>query len=142
MSALRVMVVDGDRATRELLRASLTRAGYAARTSAEAGEAIQTFRRERPDVVLLDANMPGTKGSTVVQEMRALAGEHWLPIVHLTVATDDDARGRALRAGADWTLVKPCSYAVLDYCDAILDQGPRTAARAPREYAECRGGLQ
>lgn len=46
MSALRVMVVDGDRATRELLRASLTRAGYAARTSAEAGEAIETLRRE------------------------------------------------------------------------------------------------
>lgn len=122
MGALRVLVVDEDRATRELLRAFLTRAEFGVCTSGSAGEAIEAFHQQRSDVVLLDAGMEGTDGATMLQQMRTLAGDRWVPMVHLSAATDDETPDCAARAGADWALVKPCSYAVLEArLDGIRD---------------------
>ena len=58
MSALRILLAGDDLATRETLRAFLLRAGYAVTSAAGGREAIDAFRLERADVVMLDVAMP------------------------------------------------------------------------------------
>lgn len=120
MNSLRVLLAERDRATRELLHAFLLRAGHAVFVAASAREAIEAFRRDGPDAVLLEAAMPDTGGIDAVRAMRDLSGSRWVPLILLAAHTDDDevrhgalTVGRGERTGADWTLTKPCSFAVL-----------------------------
>ena len=129
MSALRILLAGDDLATRETLRAFLLRAGYAVTSAAGGREAIDAFRLERADVVMLDVAMPGVDGIAAASAIRLLAGERWVPLILLAAHTDEDAMQRALGAGADWTLTKPCSYAVVE---ARLD-GVRSIIALRRE---------
>ena len=67
-----VLVIDDDSGTRLLLEKLLLRKGYAVIVSADGATGLDLFRRLSPDAIVLDLNMPGFDGMTVLQQVRAL----------------------------------------------------------------------
>ena len=100
----RVLVVDDDPALAEMLGIVLRGEGFEPSFVADGDAALSAFRRDRPDVVLLDLMLPGTNGIEVCRQIRAESG---VPIVMLTAKSDTVDIVRGLESGADDYVVKP-----------------------------------
>jgi signal transduction histidine kinase/ActR/RegA family two-component response regulator len=105
----RVLLVEDDAATRAALVATFTNAGATVTAVASASEAIDAFRRERPDVLLSDVGLPDTDGYALVRTLRRLeaAGGRHTPALAITAYAGDDSHRRAVEAGFDTHLPKP-----------------------------------
>jgi two-component system response regulator MtrA len=99
-----VLVVDDDPALAEMLGIVLRGEGFAPSFVADGDAALGAFRRERPDLVLLDVMLPGTDGVEVCRQIRAESG---VPIVMLTAKGDTVDVVNGLESGADDYVVKP-----------------------------------
>ena len=100
----RVLVVDDDPALAEMLGIVLRGEGFETSFVADGDAALGAFRRERPDIVLLDLMLPGTDGLEVCRQIRAESG---VPIVMLTAKADVGDVVLGLESGADDYVVKP-----------------------------------
>ena len=109
----RVLVVDDSRAQRVLLRASLTRWGYAVAEAATGDEALAMCRRDQFDIVLSDWVMPGLSGPEFCRAYRQLPGESYGYFILLTSKSDKEEVALGLDAGADDFLSKPVTPAEL-----------------------------
>src|ERR1700736_2422935 len=107
---MEILGVDDDRISVNLLEQLLQRHGYTRvmgiTDSRSAGETCATFN---PDLLLLDLMMPEVDGFAVLDALRSDASEDFLPIVVLTGDVSEEAKSRALNAGATDFLVKPVS---------------------------------
>ena len=106
MSAGRILVVDDEPQIRRTLRTALTAAGYEVDDSKNGEQALEKVREYRPDLVLLDINMPGMGGLAACREIRADPG---VGIIMLTVRSSEEDKIEALDAGADDFITKPFS---------------------------------
>ena len=106
MSAGRILVVDDEPQIRRIMRTALTTAGYEVEDAKTGEEALGKVRDYRPDLVLLDINMPGMGG---LAACRALRADPNVAIVMLTVHNTEAAKVEALDAGADDFVSKPFS---------------------------------
>ena len=104
MGKARVLVVDDDPALAEMLGIVLRGEDFETAFVTDGDQALAAFRRERPDVVLLDLMLPGTDGLEVCRQIRAESG---VPIVMLTAKGDTVDIVVGLEAGADDYVVKP-----------------------------------
>jgi two-component system response regulator MprA len=105
MSAVKVLIVDDDRAVRDALRRALTLGGFEAQTAADGPEALALTASSGPDAVVLDIGLPALDGLEVCRRLRA-AGNR-VPILMLTARDAVADRIDGLDAGADDYLVKP-----------------------------------
>lgn len=101
----RVLVVDDDRAARDLLQRILTGEGYSVTCAADGDEAIRVIEPDRFDLVLSDIRMGKTDGYAVLSAARAKATD--TPVVLLTAFGDIDGAMEAIRQGAYDYLSKP-----------------------------------
>jgi two-component system response regulator MtrA len=99
-----VLVVDDDPALAEMLGIVLRGEGLEPAFVSDGDQALGAFRRERPDLVLLDLMLPGTDGVEVCRQIRAESG---VPIVMLTARSDTVDVVLGLESGADDYVVKP-----------------------------------
>ena len=107
---MKILVVDDDRMTVTLLEQLLQRYGYSRVMGiANSREALATCAAFDPDLILLDLIMPEMDGFAILEALRPDAPESFLPIVVLTADVSEEAKARALRAGATDFLVKPVS---------------------------------
>ncbi|MBV9507859.1 MAG: response regulator transcription factor [Acidobacteriia bacterium] len=106
MSAARILVVDDEPQIRRIMRTTLTGAGYEVEDAKTGEEGLEKFREFRPDLVLLDINMPGMGGLAACRAMRADANT---AIIMLTVRNAEASKVEALDAGADDYVTKPFS---------------------------------
>lgn len=129
MSAGRILVVDDEPQIRRIMRTTLTGAGYEVDDAKTGEEALETVRSFRPDLVLLDINMPGMGG---IATCRALRVDSNLAIIMLTVRDAEKDKVEALDAGADDFVVKPFSTPeLLARIRAALRRVPTVAASSP-----------
>jgi two-component system, HptB-dependent secretion and biofilm response regulator len=113
-TAYRVLVVDDHPQAQAVLDRLLTRIGYRVEIVDNGRAALESVKRSRPDIVLMDVVMPGMDGYETTERIRAETDGHWLPIVFLSATPDSDALVEALDRGGDDYLVKPISAAVLE----------------------------
>jgi two-component system KDP operon response regulator KdpE len=106
VSAGRILVVDDEPQIRRIMRTTLIASGYEVEDSKTGEEALVKVREFRPDLVLLDINMPGMGG---LATCRALRADPNVAIVMLTVHNTEAAKVEALDAGADDFVIKPFS---------------------------------
>jgi len=106
MSAARILVVDDEPQIRRILRTTLTAANYEVDDAKTGEEALTKLREYRPDLVLLDINMPGMGG---LETCKAIRADPNIAIVMLTVHNTEAAKVEALDAGADDFVTKPFS---------------------------------
>ncbi len=104
MSGETILVVDDEPQIRRVMRSTLSTHGYLITEAKTGEEGVDSARRERPDLVLLDMNMPGMGGLEACKEIRRSSDA---PIIMLTVRNAERDKVMALDAGADDYVVKP-----------------------------------
>ena len=130
MSEGRILVVDDEPQIRRIMRTTLIAAGYEVDDAKTGEEALGKVREFRPDLVLLDINMPGMGG---LAACRAIRADPHVAIVMLTVHNKEAAKVEALDAGADDFVTKPFSTPeLLARIRAALRRVPATQA-APNQ---------
>jgi two-component system KDP operon response regulator KdpE len=129
LSAGRVLVVDDEPQIRRIMRTTLTGAGYEVDDAKTGEEALEKCREFRPDLVLLDINMPGMGGMAACRAIRADAN---VAIIMLTVRNAEADKVKALDAGADDYIGKPFSTPeLLARMRAALRRVPATPQSSP-----------
>jgi len=106
MSAGRILIVDDEPQIRRIMRATLIGEGYEVDDARTGEEALVKVREFRPDLVLLDINMPGMGGLAACREIRA---DTSIGVIMLTVRDSEADKVAALDAGADDYVAKPFS---------------------------------
>lgn len=104
MISATILAVDDEPQIRRVLRTTLSAQGHTILEAKSGEEALETIRRERIDLVLLDVNLPGISGLETCREIRASSD---VPIIMLTVRNAEADKVQALDAGADDYVVKP-----------------------------------
>jgi len=104
VSGASILVVDDEPQIRRVLKTTLSSQGYVILEAKTGEEAVDVVRKEKPDLVLLDVNMPGVGGIEACREIRRSSEA---PIIMLTVRNAERDKVSALDAGADDYVVKP-----------------------------------
>ncbi|SDQ80281.1 MtrAB system response regulator MtrA [Microbacterium sp. cf332] len=100
----RILVVDDDTALAEMIGIVLRTEGFDTVFCADGAAAVDAWRTEKPDLILLDLMLPGIDGIEICTRVRAESG---IPIIMLTARTDTADVVRGLESGADDYIVKP-----------------------------------
>jgi PAS domain S-box-containing protein len=110
----RVLLVDDDPVMRLLTLTALSERGWLVVEAAGGEEALETFARDRPQVVVLDAIMPQPDGFETCARLRRLAGGEHVPVLMLTGLDDEISVTRAYEAGAtDFVVKAPGQWTLL-----------------------------
>lgn len=109
MASAKILVVDDEEDYRALLVSVLSKAGYAVRSAGNGEEALLAFGKERPDLVLLDGNLPDMDGFEVCRRMRKGERGPGALILFCTVRSSLTPVSEGLKAGADDYVIKPFS---------------------------------
>lgn len=108
-----IVVVDDDDALQTLMRHMLRVPGTSLIPASSGEEALAAIRRERPDLLLLDAILPDTTGFELCRRLREEHPSEELPILMITALQDAASVDAAFEAGADDYITKPINWAVL-----------------------------
>ena len=102
-----VLLVDDEDQLRRVMRDLLERQGYTVLEAADGAQALAEVDRGNPDLVILDLNLPGVDGYTVLAQLRSREITRNLPIIVLTAKGDEENEVRVLELGADDFITKP-----------------------------------
>jgi CheY-like chemotaxis protein len=102
-----IMVVEDNQANRELAAALLTMAGYAVLEAEDGRDLLERVKRERPDLILLDLQLPYIDGLTLTRQLKADADTREIPVVAVTAYGHPDSELGLLEAGCAGYLAKP-----------------------------------
>jgi DNA-binding response OmpR family regulator len=106
-----VLVIEDEPNIVEAIRFILMRDGWDVSTLSDGGQAEDTIRACRPDVVILDVMLPGRSGFEILAALRADAETRTLPVLLLTAKGQGRDRAEAERMGASQFMAKPFSNA-------------------------------
>ncbi|MCA1566772.1 MAG: response regulator [Acidobacteria bacterium] len=109
LEGLRVLVVDDEPDTRQVISAVITKSGAEVKTCASAPEALEMLKLWKPDILMSDIGMPDEDGYSLIQKVRSLSAESGglIPAAALTAYARDEDRERALAAGFQMHVAKP-----------------------------------
>lgn len=113
LESLTILIAEDSAADRMLLSSIVRRQGHQVLTAANGAEAVEAFRQQRPQLVLMDAMMPVMDGFEAAQQIKELAGETLVPIIFLTSLSESEALARCLEVGGDDFLAKPYNQVIL-----------------------------
>ncbi|PID55044.1 MAG: diguanylate cyclase response regulator [Gammaproteobacteria bacterium] len=141
---MKVLVADDARSSLQLISAYIEEAGHQAVTAADGMAAVEQFKRERPDLVLLDVEMPRLNGIEAARKICRLCEQQhdWVPIVFLSSLSQSKHIVEGIEAGGDDYLTKPVDPTVLNAklkaMQRIADMRARleTVNRQLKEMAE------
>lgn len=111
---LKILIADDSDSDRLILQAMLRKLGHEVVTAVDGMDAVERFRTERPQIVLLDALMPRMDGREAARRIKALAGEALVPIIFLTSLSDAEELADCLAAGGDDFLSKPYNRIIIE----------------------------
>ncbi|MDB5973046.1 MAG: diguanylate cyclase response regulator [Hydrocarboniphaga sp.] len=111
---MKILLVDDSRSSRCVTSAYLLEMGYPLTEAVDGIEALEIYRRDRPDLVITDVEMPGMDGYTLAREIRRNDSiDDWVPIIFLSGCVGDEDIAKGLEAGGDGYILKPVSPIVL-----------------------------
>lgn len=105
--AQRILVVDDDKQIVRLIKTYLEESGYSVLTALNGEDALRVVRRDRPDLVILDIQLPGQDGWEITRRIRGDERLATIPILMLTARVEDTDKILGLELGADDYLTKP-----------------------------------
>ena len=130
----KVLIVEDDPHTRELVHVYLDREGHDVLTADNGNDGLRSAREEAPDIILLDLMLPGMDGRDVCQSLR---GESDVPIVMLTARVQEGDRLEGFDLGADDYITKPFSpREVVARIRAVLRRAARDRQDDERQMGE------
>lgn len=136
MSAVaRILVVDDDELTREIVRGVLERAGHEVREAADGRAGLRELYASTPDLVILDVEMPELDGWATLERIRDLSE---VPVLMLTARKAELERVRGLAGGADDYVIKPFGHQELAARVRALLRRAGDRRAEPETYADAR----
>jgi len=102
-----ILTIDDSRTMRDMLRLTLTEAGYRVVQAVDGLEGLAVLRNEGPDAVITDINMPVLDGFGFIEKARADERFQDIPILVLTTESTSAMKDRARGAGATGWITKP-----------------------------------
>lgn len=119
----RFLVIEDEEDVRESMRLVLSLEGHEAQTASSGAEGLRKLEEDcnPPDVVLIDIRMPGMNGYEVAQRVRDLPHGVMIKLIAVTAYGSPRERARAIAAGFDAHLTKPCTYSDLIHTIHQLD---------------------
>ncbi|GAA0715452.1 response regulator [Dokdonella soli] len=128
----RILIIEDNAANLELIRYLLESSGYEALVATDGLEGVALARREMPDLVLCDLQMPQLDGYGVLKQLRADPICHGLPIVAVTAFSMRGDEERVLTAGFDGYLSKPIDPEIfITQIEVFLPAGLRVRHDSP-----------
>jgi two-component system, OmpR family, KDP operon response regulator KdpE len=125
----RVLVIDDEAQIRRFLRAGFELHGYTVMEAENAMNGLRVATIDKPDLIILDLNLPDLEGSEVLERVRSWSN---VPIIVLSIQSDEQEKVRLLRLGADDYVVKPFGISeLLARGEAALRRQLRSADRDP-----------
>ena len=109
----KILIVDDNRASRDLIRAILKTVPCRITEAKHGQEALDQMRHERPDLILLDIDMPGLDGLQVIKKIREDGSLSSLPVMAVTAFAMERDREKCMAAGFTAYLTKPVRAAIL-----------------------------
>jgi two-component system, OmpR family, response regulator len=136
----RILVVDDDPHIRDVIGFALQKAGFDPMMAKDGSEALQSFRRQPPDLIVLDVGMPEMDGLEVCRQIRKT---HETPILFLSARDEEIDRILGLEMGGDDYVTKPFSpRELVARLNAILKRSVRAASHvADADETPLRHGL-
>jgi len=131
----RVLLVDDDEVNLLLTGAALRERGFDITEAGSGVSALEMLSADMPDVVLLDALMPGLDGFETCRRLREMPGAASMPVLMLTGLDDDASIGRAYEAGATDFFVKSAQWTLLAGRLGYLLRSSRTRLELERSKA-------
>ena len=131
---MKALIVDDDRVLADVLAFTLRREGFQIILAHDGAEALERWAEERPDLIVLDVNLPKLDGFAVCQRIRQEADT---PILLLTVRGEEDDIVHGLELGADDYVTKPFSpRQLVARAHAVLRRAARAGPPTVRQVGE------
>ena len=102
-----ILIVEDNEKNRKLVRDVLQFKGYKTVEAVTAEEGIQLARAERPDLILMDIQLPGMDGMTALSHLKADPATAGIPVIALTASAMTEDREKILATGFDGYMTKP-----------------------------------
>lgn len=119
---IRILVVEDHPTMREAMRLVLEGEGFTIEEASDGDAALAMVRRDPPDLVFLDLNIPGTSGTDVLSTLKGDPATATVRVIIVT-ATGEEGRERVIKLGADEYFTKPFSpLAMLRTVERVLDR--------------------
>jgi CheY-like chemotaxis protein len=110
---MKILVVDDNATNVRLLVSFFNRQNYEVVSASNGLEAIELFKQDSPDLVLMDIMMPGMDGRECASKLKQLAGDKYIPIIYVTALSQEAALATALAADGDDFVNKPINFDIL-----------------------------
>lgn len=107
MQGHRILIVDDDKSIRNFISEGLFMEGYDCFTAQNGQEGVEAARKERPDLIIMDVDMPVLNGWQALEELRKVPQTQSMPVLMLTGHAQSHDMGIAMGLGAASYLVKP-----------------------------------
>ncbi|HUR93525.1 MAG TPA: type II/IV secretion system protein [Gemmatimonadales bacterium] len=103
----KVLLVEDEEQLRRVMKDLLERDGYIVSEARDGVQALDQVDRHAPDIIVLDLNLPGLDGYSVLQQLRSRSATRAIPVMVLTAKGDEDNEVRVFELGADDFITKP-----------------------------------
>jgi DNA-binding response OmpR family regulator len=131
MANAKILVVDDDKKTVDLIQLYLEKDGYRVLAAYDGMQALELARQKQPDLIVLDLMLPAVDGLDVCRTLR-VRGESKVPIIMLTARTTEEDKLLGLELGADDYVTKPFSpRELLARVRAVLRRAAEVEAKGP-----------
>lgn len=119
---VKILVIDDDKIVRDILRAQFEGRAYTVIDADDGDSAVELSRTEKPDLIILDMNLPGMTGFQVLPLLRSHPQTRKTPVIALTSHDSPEDRNEAYDAGCDRYVTKPVDAARLfKAVDELID---------------------
>jgi two-component system cell cycle response regulator len=106
---MKILVAEDTKTNLAVITAILTSFGHEVLPAISGEEALNVFKNNRPDLIILDVVMKGIDGYECARRIRAIDPNDWIPIIFLSASIEDDDIAQGIDAGGDDYLTKPYS---------------------------------
>ncbi len=111
---MKILVADDNKANLDLITLYLVKMRHEVIAVQSGAVALQMFKSNRPDLIILDVLMPNMNGFECAKKIRETALDDWIPIIFLSGVVDDNSVVQGINAGGDDYLTKPISKVLLE----------------------------
>jgi CheY-like chemotaxis protein len=110
---MKILIADDNASDRLLLSKIISKQGHEIIAAENGKQAIDSYVKYSPDIILMDVMMPEVDGKEAAREIKRIAGEDLVPIIFLTSLVDAQSLADCLESGGDDFLTKPYNYIIL-----------------------------
>jgi len=109
----KILAVDDNIVNIKVLSQYLVKQNYEVITAGSGEEAIKKFKSESPDIILMDIMMEGMNGLEATANIKALAGDKWIPVIFMSALASEEDKIKGLDIGGDDYITKPIEFNIL-----------------------------